>query len=73
MSEIIIYSKSNCPFCERAKNLFDSKDLKYNEIILDGKDEEFSKLIKKTGFRTVPQIFINGKCIGGYSDLIKII
>lgn len=66
---VTIYTWTVCPFCVRAKNLLKNKGIAYDEINLDGKDEELKKLQEKTNFRTVPQIFINGKMIGGYTDL----
>jgi glutaredoxin 3 len=69
MSKVMIYSKTYCPYCDRAKALFKSKGVTYEEVMLDDKDDEFSALKKKTGLMTVPQIFINDTLVGGYSDL----
>jgi glutaredoxin 3 len=69
MSKVIIYSKTYCPYCDRAKALFKSKGVQYEEIMLDDKDDEFAKLKQKTGLMTVPQIFINETLVGGFSDL----
>ncbi len=69
MSKVMIYSKTYCPYCDRAKALFKSKGVSYDEVMLDDQEEEFAKLRQKTGLMTVPQIFINDKLIGGFSDL----
>ncbi len=69
MSKVLIYSKTYCPYCDRAKAMFKSKGIAYEEIMLDDKDDEFAKLKQKTGMMTVPQIFINDTLVGGYSDL----
>ena len=69
MSKVKIYSKTYCPYCDRAKALFKSKGVSYDEVMLDDKDEEFAKLKQKTGLMTVPQIFINDQLVGGFSDL----
>ena len=69
-ARIKIYSKTTCPACVMAKELLDKKGAQYEEIILDNKPEEIQALINKTGMKTVPQIFINGELIGGYSDLM---
>ncbi len=53
----------------RAKDLLKRKGLAFEEIDLDGKDDELKALQERTGQRTVPQIFIDGKLIGGYTDL----
>ena len=69
MPEIKIYTWGECPYCIRAKDLLNRKGLVFEEINLDGKDDELKSLRERTGQRTVPQIFIDGKLIGGFSDL----
>ena len=70
MAKIEVYSTTYCPYCLRAKALLDAKDLDYQEIDVTGKDEERIALVERSGGRrTVPQIFINDKPIGGYDDL----
>ena len=69
MPKVVIYTKTNCPYCVSAKRLFTSKNVAFEEINLETKPDEFEKLKKRTGMRTVPQIFINDQLIGGYSDL----
>ncbi|MDO5438137.1 MAG: glutaredoxin domain-containing protein [bacterium] len=74
--DIKIYTLSYCPYCAAAKNFFDEKNLKYTEYQMDGnEDEEFSKLARDYGIKgevTAPQIIIDGKRIGGYSDLMEL-
>ena len=70
--KIKIYSKTTCPACVMAKDIFDKKGVHYEEIILDNKPEETQELITKTGIKTVPQIFINDEFIGGCSDLMDL-
>lgn len=69
MAKILLYSKSHCPYCVRAKNLLTQKGVAFEEINLDDKLDELDALKKKTGQMTVPMIFINDKLIGGFSDL----
>lgn len=69
MANIVIYSKTYCPYCDRAKALFKSKGVTYTEHLMDDKPEEMKALMEKTGMRTVPQIFINDQLIGGFTDL----
>lgn len=64
-----IYTWTVCPFCVRAKQLLKAKGIEFEEINLDGKDDELEALRNRTNFKTVPQIFINDKMIGGYTDL----
>lgn len=72
MPEITIYSKTNCPYCTNAKNLISSLGLNFHEIDLTNEPEKLKKLVETTNHRTVPQIFINSKFIGGYDSLLKI-
>ncbi|KAM0791629.1 hypothetical protein ACM66B_006068 [Microbotryomycetes sp. NB124-2] len=72
INKIVVFSKSYCPYCKRAKALLDSLGEKYEAIELDLMDEGSdwqAYLADKTGQRTVPNIFINQAHIGGSSDL----
>ena len=69
---IKIYSTSWCPSCDYAKRFFEEKDILYEEINIEKKGWSRDDLYNLTGGRTVPQIVINGKSIGGYEDLIKL-
>ena len=69
MAKVVMYSKSFCPFCVRAKNLLTQKGVAFEEINLDGKPDELDALKRKTGQMTVPMVFINDKLIGGFSEL----
>jgi glutaredoxin 3 len=69
MSQVLIYSSAYCPYCERAKMLLQAKGLLYTEIRVDLDETERDKMIARSGRRTVPQIFIDDKHIGGCDDL----
>lgn len=69
MAHVVIYSKSYCPYCDRAKALFKNKGVSYKEISVENDPSLYEELKKKTGMMTVPQIFIDDKLIGGYTDL----
>ena len=68
--KVLIYTKDNCIWCDRAKILLDSKKISYNEIDLSD-DSERLKYNEKIGdnVNTVPQVFIVDKRIGGFQDL----
>ena len=68
--KVLIYTKDNCIWCDRAKILLDSKKISYNEIDLSD-DSERLKFYEKIGdnVNTVPQVFIDDKRIGGFQDL----
>ncbi|MCB0405613.1 MAG: glutaredoxin 3 [Bdellovibrionales bacterium] len=69
MAKVEIYTTTFCPYCIRAKALLDSKGVSYTETDLQGRPQELSDLKKRTGHMTVPQIFINGTLVGGFSEL----
>ena len=68
---ITVYSKDNCVWCYRAKNLLASADFSYDEIDLSD-DNERQAFYKKVGegISTVPQIYINDQRIGGFPQLV---
>ena len=72
MASVIIYTTNSCPYCKAAKNLLDSKKVSYKEINVEGDDEKRKWLIQVTGQRTVPQIFINDKSVGGFQELSEL-
>ncbi len=68
--KIEIYTLETCPYCIRAKAILKERGLNFKEYVLDYKDDEaWEALEQKTGIDTVPQIFFEGKFIGGCSDL----
>ena len=69
MTEFKIYGKPNCPFCERAKSLLESKSIPYTYVDV-AQDEEARQMLVDKKFRTVPQIYHNDWHIGGYEDLL---
>lgn len=72
---VMIFSKSYCPFCTKAKNVFESLNIKYGSMeldkISDGAEIQ-SELLSMTGQRTVPSVWINTKHIGGCDDTLKL-
>ena len=71
MTNIKIYTTSWCGPCKMAKKLLNDKGLKFQEIDIEKIDWSRDDLFQKTGGRTVPQIIIEGKTIGGFDDLLK--
>lgn len=72
--QAIIYSKHPCPFCDRAKMLFDHKGISYTEInAIENMDEMVEKVSAATGSRpqTVPQIWLDDVYIGGFTQLVE--
>lgn len=71
-SKIVIYTKAHCPYCVFAKELLNNEKLPYQEIHVDENPEQLKEMIERSGLRTVPQIFINAKSIGGFDALKKL-
>lgn len=64
-----VYSTLICPYCIRAKLLLRERGIPYEEIDVTGDYEARQWLVKVTGRRTVPQIFIGDESIGGFDEL----
>ncbi len=69
MARIRMYSTTWCGYCVRAKALLDRRGLEYEEIVMDDDPAFRQKLLDMTGRWTVPQIFIDDRAIGGYTEL----
>ena len=69
MTDVVIYTTQICPYCVRAKQLFQRKGVSYREIDVSFDQAERMALVARTKQRTVPQIFINDQHIGGCDDL----
>jgi glutaredoxin 3 len=73
MARVKIYSTGVCPFCQKAKALLQKWNVPFEEVRIDtdrGKLTEFARVTN--GARTVPQILIDGKCIGGFTELTEL-
>ena len=69
MSEYVVYSKSGCGWCDRLKELLASRNVAYTEVRVDANLdnlEEFKRVAP--GVKTVPQLFVNGQRIGGFTE-----
>lgn len=68
-----LYTKDNCPWCDRAKQLMKEKGFTYTELIYntDYTREDLQKKLPNINRLTVPQIFINNEHIGGYENLVE--
>lgn len=80
-NQIVVFSKLSCGYCTRAKSLLNELKLDYYSIELDRNEQcprsdcqqLIENLIKQTKMRTVPQIFVNGKLVGGYSEMVQLV
>lgn len=70
MAKVEIYTTLLCGYCYRAKKLLDSKGVAYSEVDLLAQPDKRAEMVQRASGRTsVPQIFIDGKHIGGCDDL----
>jgi glutaredoxin 3 len=72
MASVRLYSTRWCGYCMRAKALLESRGIEYEEIMLDDDPAFRQKLFDLTGGWTVPQILIDGRPIGGYTELWRL-
>jgi glutaredoxin 3 len=73
MAHIVIYTTPTCPYCLAAKRLLGEKGAAYEEIPVEGDRAARARMRELSGGRkTVPQIFIDGRHIGGYDDLSQL-
>ena len=73
MNKVTMYSTATCPFCVRAENLLRSKGVtEIEKIRVDLQPELRLAMMEKTGRRTVPQIYIGTRHIGGFDELAKL-
>jgi glutaredoxin 3 len=69
VSRVVLYSKEYCSFCKRAKALLQSKTIAFEEVDVTSDTVLQEKVQRLSGRRTVPQIFIDGKSVGGFEEL----
>ena len=72
MAHVEIFTTRLCPYCIRAKSLLKSKGVVYHEGDVTGNASARPQLATRTGRRTVPQIFINGRSVGGFDDIAEL-
>lgn len=70
ISKVVMYATGSCPYCKMAENLLRSKGVdEIEKIRIDLEADQRAEMMKKTGRRTVPQIYIGDKHVGGFDDL----
>jgi glutaredoxin 3 len=66
---LLMYSTGWCPYCQRARNLLDAKNLSFDEIDVESDSKLRDEMRARSGRSTVPQIFIGETHVGGFDDL----
>jgi glutaredoxin 3 len=70
MKKVVVYTAPSCPYCIKAKDLFQRRGIAFEEVKISWEDEEaWANLLKRSGLKTVPQIYADDKCLGGYTDI----
>jgi glutaredoxin 3 len=69
---VLIYATSWCPYCARARALLASKGVEVQEIDVEAEPAQRADMIRRSGRRTVPQIFVGERHIGGCDDLLAL-
>ncbi len=69
MKKVIVYSTATCPYCTYAKQLLENEGIGYEELRVDTDAEKRVEMERMSGRRTVPQIFIGERHVGGFDDL----
>ena len=73
MSAVKVYSTGTCPICVKVKAFLDKRGIAYDEVRIDLDQAAMKEFAVATdGARTVPQIMIEGACIGGFTELTEI-
>jgi len=72
MAKVQVLSTRWCGYCVRAKALLDSRGIEYEEVSLDDDPAFRQRLFELTGAWTVPQILVDGRPIGGYTELWRL-
>jgi GrxC family glutaredoxin len=72
MARVEVYTTPFCPYCVRAKRLLTERGIPFDEVDVADDDALRADLIRRTGRRTVPQIFIDGRGIGGFEELAEL-
>ena len=69
MPKVHLYTKQQCPYCVRAKALLAKKGVAYEEIDVEHDEARRTWLVEASGQRTVPQVFVDGRSLGGFSEI----
>ncbi len=69
-AKIVMYTTAWCPYCSRARHLFESKGVPFEEIDIDARPEARAEMLARSGRHTVPQIYIGDIPVGGSDELL---
>lgn len=70
--DVLLYTTSWCPYCQRAKMLLKEKGVQWSELDIEADQRRRQEMTEASGRSTVPQIFINGTHVGGSDELFDL-
>lgn len=68
-ADVVVYTTNYCPYCVRAKALLTQKKAAFREVNVEDRQDLRDWLVERSGQRTVPQVFVNGRSLGGFTDI----
>jgi len=71
-AKVIVYTLNYCPYCYRVKELLKKKGIAFEEVDFTQNDSLREEVAKKSGQSTAPQVFVDGKPIGGYAEVKRL-
>jgi glutaredoxin 3 len=72
MAQVLMYSTSTCPFCRMADQLLKQKGVEAEHVLVDAQPARRAEMTQLTGRTSVPQLFINGRHVGGFHELAEL-
>ena len=69
---VVVYSAGYCAYCARAKALLERKAVAFTEILVDQDPSQRAEMVRRSGRRTVPQIFIGETHVGGFDEIYRL-
>ena len=69
MSNVTVYTTEPCSFCARVKGVLKAREVQFDEVNLSKDPEGRIELVKRTGMMSFPQVTVNGKLLGGFSEV----
>jgi glutaredoxin 3 len=72
MATVVVYSAGYCAYCYRAKALLERKAVEFTEIMVDQDPTQRAEMERRSGRRTVPQIFIGETHVGGFDEIYRL-
>ncbi len=72
MAQVLVYGTRVCPYCRMAERLLEKKGVQAEKIMVDENPAQREEMIRLSGRTSVPQVFIGGKHVGGYTDMVAL-